>query len=405
MTVKKNLLKILIILSLTGNVAALLFYTGPSDLLSPKQEPGASVEDREDANSRKREWVELREALKEQQRRDRRTIEELTRELERAKSGLDHEKHGQRENALKTKKSKEKVRALTASAAKAGVKKVLLGIPLKDSQGNEADLFTDDVSEAFLRNILPFLSQKEAALESILEILGDPEKEDYHYLALELLGKTAELTGTDESFDLKVLELLKNNDLNAEIRSELVSEIDFERYLQDSDFAEKLLNLADSAEEALRVSILYSLDDFETDNVSSALERIAFNTAEDPHVRQAALRSLSSSKDYTRDMMDLMGHENNALRAAAVQKLSEQRAVPGLLERIHKLSKSEQDPGVLWSMVNYIGDGGNLSSIPILREIEQRSTLPADLRDYAKNHRIAYEQEAEELKRGAKSDD
>lgn len=404
MTVKKNVLKILIILSLTGNVAALLFFNGPSDLLNPEQESGASVGAREKTDSPKRDWVELREALREQQRRDRQTIEQLKGELERAKRGLNQEESGQRENAPKTTVNQGQVRALTATAAKAGVKKVLLDIPIKDADGNEIDNANDAVAGKFLRNILPFLSQKEAALESILEILGDPEKQGYHELALDLLRYTAELTGTDEAFDLKVLDLLNNNDLNVEIRAELVSDIGFSRYLEDPVFADKLLRLADNAEEALRVSILYSLDDFETDNVSSALERIAFNTAEDPHVRQAALRSLSSSKDYTRDMMDLMSHENNALRAAAVQKLSEQRAVPGLLERIHKLAKSEQDPGVLWSMVNYIGDGGNLNSIPILREIENRTTLPADLRDYAKSHRLDYEREAEELKRGSKSD-
>lgn len=396
---KKHLIKLFLVLSLTGNVIGIFLYFDTGDALGLKKRVN-SVERMEQVRLelylRLEKATEKNLQLQAKAKLDHQRIDDLVieiRDLKKVLSRADIERnagHGQSgvpgAGPSKSFKKGSPRGKISAAEAKANVKKLLLGIALKDEDGNESEgLYSDEPKNKFIRDILPFLSEKDAVLEGLLEVLKDDEQKDYHELAEVFLYGAISLAGSSRNFDGQIVDLLSNDNVNSELRARLVDGIDFEKYSKDPVFADKLLKSIESGGEVIQSSVLELLGKFEFDYVADVVERFAFDNNSDHELRQAAISSLKTTEDNTRGLLSLMTHENKHLRASAIDKLRKQPTIPALLSRIHSMAKSEQDPVLLRAMMYYLTSHGNQSSIPVLRELEGRKTLESYVRGDARN--------------------
>ncbi|MDF1664405.1 MAG: hypothetical protein P1V97_21755 [Planctomycetota bacterium] len=400
---KKHLLKLFLIMSVTGNVATLLFYVDPTE--APDSESNTPVKNHQarkvELSRRLRELSARTSVLQDGDRKTQIRIEDLSKQItelkERASGQVRTEPTAAAQRSARIK-AKGK---LSREEMKDRVKKALLSLGELDENGRLKEASVDDFAErVFIRKVLPFLSQGDVVFESIMDVLADDDLKGFHELSFELIRELTQLFGMTESVDQSVVDALTNNDLSPKIRGDLLNLVDFDQYGKDSKLADKLLNAAQNASDELRASILFSLGEFDLENVSAIIERIAFDKAEDLSVRRAAIGSLGDSKDYTRDFMGLLGQKDAGLRAAALSKLVGKGVVPGLRERIHSLVKSETDFAVLSYIVDYLELEGDQSSIIVLQGIEDRASIDADLRNFARNARVNVEKRIAKAKAG-----
>lgn len=396
---KKNLLKLFLIVSVVGNVVGLLLYSDSSNL--PTHQRNKTLKHLEiirlELLLRLEKASEDNVQLQAKAEQDRQRIEDLALELNELKEMTSA---GKEAGPISHKEPSKRFGGRTrigVERIKAKVKDAILGVALKDEEGKIIEgIVSEETINKIIRDILPFMADKDTVLDALLDVLGDGEHSDYQELTGDVLERLMKLAGVDRSFHLKLIDLVGEGELNSDIGFELLQRTGIEEYSEDTEFAKKLLSLAESADVDLRASILYTLEEFELDEVSLVLESYAFNSDEDPRVREAALRGIDNSKDYDREYLALLTHKDASLRAGAISKLSSRPLVPGLRERIHKSAKSESNPLVLHSIVNFIVSRGDETSIPVLREIEDRKILPTDLRNYAGSHRQGMEREAAE---------
>lgn len=396
---KKNLLRFFFVLSVTGNIAALLFYTdfvGVLELQGDKTTEGEQT--KKDLRVRLYDLSKRTGFLQERGRKQEDTINKVLRDIGDLRKQI-----GEEDKAAEERKGSPQSAPINEEPSrqmvKDGVKKVLstYGHYDKNVKIEEKYLIRED-SVKFLREILPFLSQKEAVLESLLDILKDTEQKDRHKLALDCLYATTELTGTNKVVDQFIVDLLQNKEVTVEKRRELLSRVDFDKHSKDNELADKLLDAAEESGADIRASIFRKLRSFELEGVSAQVERVAFDKAESSVVRGAALGSLSNDKDYTQDLIPLLNHKESALRAGAVEKLVSQGRDPDLFQRIQRLSKSEQELNVLSQIVDYLINKGDQASISILREIEHRDGLGPDFTSNVRYYRLDLEKKAARAK-------
>ncbi|MDF1664404.1 MAG: hypothetical protein P1V97_21750, partial [Planctomycetota bacterium] len=129
---KKNLLKLFLILSLSGNIAALLFYSDLRDAEELKPEENSQAE----LLSRINRLALKEQGLQARKKKQRRQVEKLTEELNQLKArALAKQSARGQEASSKVVDDPGKDSSLRAKAAREGVKKALLAIGEVDENG------------------------------------------------------------------------------------------------------------------------------------------------------------------------------------------------------------------------------------------------------------------------------
>lgn len=397
---KKSVFKFLLILSLAGNISTLLFFSGFADIVKPESSVPIGDSDAELFKRVQRIALE-EERLKEKEKKQKGRLEDLSREAKLLKAQL--VKRRSRLNLGEGSTGPRRTKNSRAQVAKDGVKKALLAFGKVDGKGQLIEgIDSEKHCEQFIRDIIPFLGQKESVFAALADILKDQERKGHHRFALDCLFVTMSVTGVNRDIDEQFMSLLNDQNVDTALRKDLAESMNFQDYKKDSIVADKLMRIIQNSKGDLRAAILTKLDCFELDEVSATVARIAFDRSESPQARQAALGSLKNSEEYQRDLLALTKDKSKELKVRAFRLLSEQRSVPGFFEQIEQTVKSEKNEDILWCMASYVSQTKDPKAMAVLQEIESRSNIDTYLRDFARMMREEIAKKTEQSKEGAK---
>ncbi len=269
----------------------------------------------------------------------------------------------------------------------------LLALRKKHDEAEEAG--ADAEAEALQAELMPkmlrFLADRDKALESLFEILGD-DGDDSRGFAVELLHWAARIPGmspeTTAGMNQSILDVLAG-ETDGDLAQELIEALALNDDGAGQAAAEPVLNdLYRHEDEDVREEVVEKLDDIQgSASARESIARIAADPNEAEDVRERAVRSLDPERPGETDaLLSLSRDDNPDIREAAYREL--RGAEPDLARpRLHDAALNDPDPGAQRDAIRALEDVGDASSLDLLSSIENDPGTDVETRAKAKDAR------------------